>query len=319
MKPFKAIIIDPSLLGPLPQAAAVDSEAVRCWAGYELLMHRLFLAFYPFSNLSPDDARVFYETYQALQDGNNPLYAYMGLRYFELGLEILMRQGVQIVFMFDEFEEMLKLLPVKFFLTLRGLRDVNKKGISYLTFTRSPLPILAQSYSIDDLAIEPFIELFTDNLLYVGPYNEVDARNMVHGLIKRNDRVYEQYTVDFLLWATGRYAGLLRSGFKALESLGTLDANSVMTRSEQLANDLAQRRSVRAECQTIWKSLTDAERLLLLKFVSNRPNIDPNNMETQQNFALLQQKQLLKLQGKRVTIEPPVFNAFVKTQADSEI
>jgi len=318
-KPFKAIIIDPSLLGPLPNTNAADSEAIRCWAGYELLMHRLFLAFYPFSNLSSDDARVFYETYQALQDGTNPLYAYMGLRYFELGLEILMRQGIQIVFMFDEFEEMLKLLPVKFFLTLRGLRDINKKGISYLTFTRSPLSVLVANYGIDNLAIEPFVELFNDNLLYVGPYNEFDARNMVQELIRRNNRSYEQYTVDFLLWATGRYAGLLRSGFKALDTLGTLEANDVMTRSEQLVFDLSQRRAVRTECQTIWKSLTEPERIMLQEFTSPHPNIDPNKLETQQVFAVLQQKQLLKLQGKRVVVEPPVFQAYVKNNSEEEL
>ena len=104
-KKFKAIIIDPALIGPLPGTNNPDMEPIRCWAGYELLMHRLFLSFYPFEDLPPDDARVFYETYQALQDGSNPIYAYMGLRYFELGLEIFMKQGIQIVFMFDEFEE----------------------------------------------------------------------------------------------------------------------------------------------------------------------------------------------------------------------
>ncbi len=312
-KSFKAIIIDPSMLGPLPNTTSVDGEATRCWAGYELMMHRLFLAFYPFTNLSSDDARVFYDTYQALQDGTNPLYAYMGLRYFELGLEIFMKQGIQIVFMFDEFEEMLKQLPVKFFLTLRGLRDANKKNISYLTFTRSPLPELTQRFEIDSLAIEPFVELFNDNLIYVGPYNESDARNMIRDLLKRNDRHYEQYAIDFLLWATGRYAGLMRSGFRALDSLGILDANTVMTRSEQLAYELAQRRPVRSECETIWKSLSKSEQLMLQEFASNHPGINPNKVEVQQVFALLQQKQLLKVHGNRVIIDPPVFQAFVKS------
>lgn len=312
-KSFKAIIIDPSLLGPLPSNGSIDSDAIRCWAGYELMMHRLFLAFYPFNNLTADDARIFYDTYQALQDGTNPLYAYMGLRYFELGLEIFMKQGTQIVFMFDEFEEMLKQLPVKFFLTLRGLRDANKKSLSYLTFTRSPLPQLVKKFGIDALEIEPFTELFNDNVIYVGPYNEVDARNMVNDLTKRNDRKYEPYAIDFLLWATGRYAGLLRSSFRALDSLGVLDANTVMTRSEQLLNELVSRRAVRSECETIWKSLSEDERKMLQEFASNRPNVDPNKYEVQQIFALLQQKQLLKVQGNRVIIDPPLFQAFVKS------
>jgi hypothetical protein len=312
-KSFKAIIIDPSLLGPLPSTTSVDSDAIRCWAGYELMMHRLFLAFYPFNNLTADDARIFYDTYQALQDGTNPLYAYMGLRYFELGLEIFMKQGTQVVFMFDEFEEMLKQLPIKFFLTLRGLRDANKKSVSYLTFTRSPLPQLVKKFDIDALEIEPFTELFNDNVAYVGPYNEVDARNMVMDLTKRNDRKYEPYAIDFLLWGTGRYAGLLRSSFRALDSLGALDANTVMTRSEQLLQELVSRRAVRSECETIWKSLSEDERRMLQEFASNRPNVDPNKYEVQQVFALLQQKQLLKVQGNRVIIDPPVFQAYVKS------
>src|SRR5215510_13348612 len=70
-KQFKAIIIDPTMLGPLPSGTS-DAEQVRCWAGYELMMHRLFLAFYPFDNyLNDEDIRLFYETYQALQDGTN--------------------------------------------------------------------------------------------------------------------------------------------------------------------------------------------------------------------------------------------------------
>ncbi|MBA3868813.1 MAG: hypothetical protein H0X30_06640 [Anaerolineae bacterium] len=317
-KPFKAIIIDPSMLGPLPSTASVDSEAIRCWAGYELMMHRLFLAFYPFNNLTAEDARIFYDTYQALQDGTNPLYAYMGLRYFELGLEIFMKQGTQVVFMFDEFEEMLKQLPIKFFLTLRGLRDANKRSISYLTFTRSPLPQLIKKFDIDVLEIEPFTELFNDNIVYVGPYNENDARNMVMDLVKRNERKFEPYAIDFLLWATGRYAGLLRSSFRALDTLGALDANTVMTRSEQLLYELVSKRAVRSECETIWKSLSDEERKMVQEFSGNRPNIDPNKFEIQQIFALLQQKQLLKVQGTRVIIDPPIFQAYVKSIASSE-
>ncbi|MEZ4667815.1 MAG: hypothetical protein R3E39_07870 [Anaerolineae bacterium] len=255
-KQFKAIIIDPNLLGALPNLNATDAEAIRCWTGYELMMHRMFLSFYPFAELPPEDTQLFYDTYQALQDGNNPLYAYMGLRYFELGLEIFMRQGIQIVLMFDEFEEMLKHMPVKFFLALRGLRDANKRTLSFLTFTRSPLDLLIEKLGINALDIEPFVELFNDNVIYIGPYNETDARKMLKDLGERSNHYYEPYALDFILWATGRYAGLLRAGFRSLESLGDLNANTVMTRGEELASTLASRRAVRTECATIWASLS---------------------------------------------------------------
>ncbi len=309
-KVFKAIIIDPSMLGPLPEGTA-DAEQIRCWAGYELMMHRLFLAFYPFNVLDADDARVFYETYQALQDGTNPLYAYMGLRYFELGLEIFMKRGIQVVFMFDEFEEMLRQLPVKFFLTLRGLRDVNKRQLSYLTFTRSPLPDVANRLQINALDIEPFLELFTDNVLFVGPYNESDARNMLQDLMRRNNKNYDTYTTDFLLWSTGSYAGLMRAAFRSLDSFGQLDSNKIMTMSDQIVQNLAAKRAVRMECRTIWTSLSAGEQNLLRELARPKPNVDSSDFNAQQNFALLQQKKLLRIQDNRLTIEPPIFYSYV--------
>jgi len=315
---FKAIIIDPSLLGPLP-IAGVNMDQVRCWAGYELMMHRLFLAFYPFEMLTKEESKQFIETYQALQDGTNPLYAYMGLRYFELGLEFFMRRGIQIVFMFDEFEEMVRQLPVKFFQTLRGIRDTNKSQLSYLTFTRSPILEITQQEEISLLSIEPFAELFTDNVYYVGPYNESDARQMVESLTRRNQKTYDDYIINFLLWATGRYAGLLRAGFRVLDTLGNLEASNVMTSGEHLVQQLAARRGIRTECRTIWASLNRMEQYVLRAVAGLNPSVDTNDPETGEAVALLVQKRLLRVnkEQKQLVIEPPVFHAYVANDIDT--
>jgi hypothetical protein len=307
---FKAIIIDPSLLVPLPNLQDANSEQIRCWAGYELLMHRLFLSFYQSKMLNDQEAARLTEIYQSLQNGSNPLYAYMGLRYFELGLELFMRKGIHIVFMFDEFEEMLKQLPVKFFLTLRGLRDANKKQLSYLTFTRSPLPTIIEREGIDKLAIEQFAELFTDNLYYVGPYSEVDAREMVDDLSTRNQKKYDEYTVNFLLWATGRFAGLLRAGFRALDTMKNLNASTTMTKSEQLAAQIAKKKPVRIECRTIWTSLMESEKYVL-RAAAGLVGFQRSD-EVDESVEMLVQKSLLSIDAdNRLTIEPPVFRAFV--------
>jgi hypothetical protein len=312
---FKAIIIDPNMFGPLPKSGE-NADQVRCWAGYELMMHRLFMAFYPFEVLGKDDAQRFYDVYQALQDGTNPLYAYMGLRYFELGLDFFMRRGIRIVFMFDEFEDMLKNLPPRFFQTLRGLRDANKRQLSYLTFTRAPLMTLVERFELPALELEPFAELFTDSVYYVGPYNEPDAQRMVENLMSRNEKKYSEEALRFLLWASGRYAGLLRSGFRVLDALGPLDAASMM--NDETAHKLALRRPVRMECQTIWLSLTAVERTVLKAVARLIPyNIDP---ETEQGVALLVQKRLLRVDKTRQTlhIEPPVFRAYVASNPDGD-
>ena len=308
---FKAIIIDPNMLGPLPDGNE-DSSQMRCWAGYELMMHRLFMAFYPFEVLGKEDAQRFYDTYQALQDGTNPLYAYMGLRYFELGLDFFMRRGIRIVFMFDEFEDMLKNMPIRFFQTLRGLRDANKRQLSYLTFTRAPLNTLVENYEISALEIEPFTELFTDAHLYVGPYNPVDAGRMIENLMKRNQKQYTQETVDFLAWATGNYAGLLRSGFRLLDAIGPVNESN----REETLRHLAMRRPIRMESKTLWLSLTPIEQEVL-KAVALLTDYDINSY-TEQAVAMLVQKRLLYVDKDRKTlhIQPPVFRAFVETNPD---
>jgi hypothetical protein len=284
---------------------------MRCWAGYELMMHRLFLAFYPFDMLSDTEATRFYETYLALQNGTNPLFTYMALRYFEMGLQFFVRQGYKVAFLFDEFDEMLKQLPVKFYQTLRGIRDANKRNLVYLTFTRSPLPTLVERYELPALDIEPFVELFNDNVHYVGPYNDKDARKMYDELTSRRQKTYPDAVRDMLLQTTGRYAGLLRAGFAALEELGTPPLSV-----DALAEVLATRSAIRTECRTIWTSLNRSEQYVL-KAVAR---LTPYNVsaETELAVTMLVQKRLLRLDQsqKRLEIQPPVFRVFVATNPD---
>lgn len=309
---FKTIIIDPNMLGPLPFTGD-NWEGIRVWAGYELLMHRLFMAFYPFHMLTQEEAEAFYGAYQALQDGTNPVYAYMGLRYFELGLHIFLRRGIRIVFMFDEFEDMLRNIPPRFFQNLRGLRDTNKRLLSYLTFTRAPLPNLIEELNLSTVEFEPFNELFTDNVLYVGPYTERDARRMVENLMSRNQRHYPEPAVRFLLWATGHYAGLLRSGYRLLDKMGPIDSSSMM--NDELLHDLAMRRPIQSECRTLWHSLSPVERRTL-KACARLTEYLPAEMNPA--ASLLMDKKLLRIDPTQNTmhIEPPVFRIFVSTNPE---
>jgi hypothetical protein len=312
---FKAVVIDPNMLGALPQEDE-SSAQVRAWAGYELMMHRLFLAFYPFEVLGQDDAKHFYEAYQALQDGSNPLYAYMGLRYFELGLQLFMRRGVRIVFMFDEFEEWMRQMPVKFFQSLRGLRDAYKQQLSYLTFTRAPLPVVAERLKLPALDMEPFLELFTDNVCYVGPYNEADARRMVGDVTARHQVNLQPATVDFLLSVTGRYAGLLRAVLHAAQGIDG-QALTPERQNEQMAA-LAARPNVKTECRTIWTSLTPNEQIVLKAVARLAPYTV--TVETEQAVAQLVQKRLLQVDRaqQRLEIQPPLFRAFVGSGPEPE-
>jgi len=308
---FKTIIVDANMLGPLPPD---KDDPIRCWAGYELMMHRLFLAFYPFDMLPKEEAKQFYDAYQALQDGSNPLFTYMALRYFELGIEYFMRRGISIAFMFDEFDEMLRQLPVKFFQTLRGIRDSNKRQLMYVTLTRSPLATLVERFNIPALEIEPFTELFTDNTIYVGPYNETDGRNMLNELSRRRQRSYPESVNTALLYASGRYAGILRASVNTLDEFVNIDITGLS--AEQLTSMLAVKSAVRAECKTIWTSLNHFEQQVLKAVARLTPyNVNP---ESEIAVNMLIQKRILRLDqmGQKLEIMPPVFHHFVLSNPD---
>ncbi len=313
---IRVINIDPNLMAALPDTGP-NLDQIKCWAAYELMMHRLYMDLYPFDMLSEEEADSFYKMYVAFQSGDNPLHTYMGLRYLELGLGVFIRQGIRIVFMFDEFEEMLKHLPAKFFQNLRGLRDANKRHLSYMTFTRSPLPVLIDEHQLSLLDTEAFFELFTDHILYVGPYNEQDATDMIQSLMSRNQKNYPEATIRFVLWATGRYAGLIRAAFRVLDQFGGIDNTSTL--NDETARRLASKRPVKEECRTIWTSLSKAEHHAL-KATARLISFESNSESEQAINSLIQKKLLVHDKvANSLQIEPPVFRAYVNANPEIEI
>ncbi|NWF70943.1 MAG: hypothetical protein HXY40_17800 [Chloroflexi bacterium] len=303
---FRAVMIDPKMLSPIVVSEA--PEAIRCWAGYELMIHHLYMAFYPFEMFSPQEIDSLNNSYQAFQDTKNPLYAYISVRHFEFALSLFMRHDVQIVFMFDEFEEMLKHLPVRFFLTLRGMRDAYKRQLSFLTFTRAPLPDLIAAYNIDTLHIEPFSEIFTDNQVFVGLYEEADARAMVKDVLHRYGKQVPDAAAQFLLWASGGHAGLLRTGAKVLD---TLDLSLLQNQPDDALKLFAAKEALRAENTILWHSLSAPERRLLKTLSVANPKVDLEAADTKATFELLLNKGLLIVHNRRVLLHPPVFQQYV--------
>jgi hypothetical protein len=308
-KLFRAIIVNPQMLSTV--IAANTSDVLRCWAGYELMMHELYEAFYPFEFLSATEISDINDSYRAVRDTRNPLYAHNSLRHLEFVLSVVMQHGAQIVFMFDEFEEMLRSLPLRFFLTLRGLRDMHKFQLSYFTFTRAPIKDLVREFEIDSLLLEPFLEIFQETTFYVGMYAEADARAMVAELLRRADKSYSAELINFLLWATGHHAGLLRAGTKLLEAFKTADFSRPRKTYEELLNQLVAKDSIRSECATILNSLSRQERSVLSSLLSTTPQIDLTSAVAQETIDMLLQKQLLVDFNNQMMLNPPLIHRYL--------
>lgn len=313
------ILVDPNnMLESLPLQAPTSSdessEPRSSWAGYEIMTHRLYKAFYPFEGFTEDEIREFTYAYRTLRDGQNPLLPHIGLRYLEHVLELLLvptpeHEQRNITFVFDEFEDMLANLPVRFFQTLRGLRDDYKYHLTYITFTRRPLLQILDEKGYDRLALEPFVELFTDSTLYLGPYSENDAKAMLDRLSRRKNVAHPPSFRKFLLRASGGHAGLLRASF------GLAAHISFNTPESEAFRFLLNSKPVQDECQTIWDSLSLNERLTI-KEILKRPAPLGKDIQI---VTLLREKQLLKTaentQSEELEITPPLFREYARNFA----
>ena len=269
-------------------------------------MHRLYKAFYPLTGLNDEDKKAFVGAYNELHNGSNTLLPHISLRYLKSALEKLLRQESpvrrrqKICFVFDEFEEMLTQLPAKFFQALRGIRDDYKYQLTYITFTRRTLSQIVEESGASKLALEPFVELFTDSTHYLGPYSEADATAMLDRLSERQNVNFSPSFRRFLLKSTGGFAGLLRASFRLA---GQIPFGTPEDRALQF---LANSPAIEVECRTIWDSLTQDERVMLIKIVMNQESSEDNSA-----VRLLLEKQLLKGQGV-VEVNPPLFQEFVR-------
>jgi len=299
------ILVDPNnMLDPLPPVAG--SLQPNSWAGYEIMTHRLFRHFQPlFARMAPEVSEEFYEVYQNLLNGENPLTVHVALRNFEYSIDLMIRQGARLVFLFDEFDLMLRELPPKFFRTLRGLRDDYKYGLMYVTVTRKGLADLIQENGYDYDGLEPFTELFSDNTRYISSYSERDAREVMQQIIERNNLTYAPAIQDTLIRLSGGHAGLMRAAYGAASDLieGLND--------EESADRLLRNRGVQAESNTIWLSLNPAEQQTLGLIMTGRADaVDPRSLEMRQ----LAEKQLIAKRGDWVMVAPPLFRAFLRVR-----
>lgn len=298
------IVIDANMLGPLPAAGGPERDTLAFWAGCELLLHRTFMALYPFDRFSEQERTTLYQAYEALQDGANPLFAQLALRYLELGLSVPIRAGLRLAFMFDEFERLAALLPVGFFQSLRGLRDLHKRRLTYTAVSRTALLEVLHIAGLDALQVEPFAELFNDQVVYLGPYSLEDAQAMIQDLLGRRGAALNASAVASLLAVTGGHAGLLRAAVYAVLDQPTLGRLPIRDLTPALLNLPA----IGRECAAIWFSLGQEEQAALISLQRGRK---PENAAT---APVLQEKGLL---GRKFQIQPPLLAGFLALQAAS--
>ncbi len=222
----------------------------------------------------------------------------LAVRYLErICGRICESQGVQLILMFDQFEDVWQRLDARLFINLRHLRDELKYRLAYLVFTRERL----QRSRTDLDAVESFWELFGAHVFGLGMYSAPDAQTMLERICRRRGVALTPALRDNTLALSGGHAGLMRAVFWTLLD-GTGPAHP---------DGLAAAQPVAEECAKIWQDLPAEERERLLALSAGRaaPADDPALRELRLKGLLV---------GEPPQLFAPVFAAFVRSQRQTQ-
>jgi DNA-binding winged helix-turn-helix (wHTH) protein len=218
-------------------------------------------------------------------------------RAFEQSMNVLcQRPARKIVLFLDEFDAPFRSLDPSFFRCLRAVRDAYKDRVSYIVVTDNPTRLR------DDLTqAEHFYRLTSRNVCGVGPYNEVDARQMIHYLASRRSIEVDPKDVAYLIELSGGHAGLLKA------TLGLLWEAHRESDLSELAPALMGEPTIQAECEKMWYGLSENERDALYALASGTQVI-PDVLR------YLELKGLVRENEPGTSFFSPLFADFVQQQ-----
>jgi DNA-binding winged helix-turn-helix (wHTH) protein/uncharacterized protein YozE (UPF0346 family) len=206
---------------------------------------------------------------------------------------------LQLIFVFDQFDDLWQTLEARFFLNLRNLRDQFKYHVVYLVMTRKRLEYMRQ----DAQAVESFWELFSAHTYSLGPYNESDAATMVDRLSIRA-RIPASEVPQEVVVLSGRHPAILRAIFWAF-----VNAPQQSLRADDLLNNP----SVIKECEKVWNDLSPAEQHLL-RIIAQQSPLHYSRAEPLNDLRL---KGIIS--GDPPILFSPLFSVFVMHQTQSKV
>ena len=180
----------------------------------------------------------------------------LALRFFEWGVSKLCQEhGFKLCFLLDEFDETYRKIPPEVFAQLRAIRDANKNHLLYGMFLRVPPRKLRVSN--DD---EGFYELFSRNLIGIGPYSRADIINIIQHLEKDWEIKLTPEKREKIRVASGGHPGIV----KALLSLVKDPMMANKMENEDWVTWFSEQETIFEECRKIWSGLEEDEKVALL-------------------------------------------------------
>lgn len=204
----------------------------------------------------------------------------------------------RIIFLLDEFENLIRHQTAEFFEELRQLRDEHRTSgnLAYVVLThRMPQTLKGADH-------KPFQKSRLLELLQIhplGPYCNADARQMLQSLLSQARLSLSPAFQERLCALCGCHSGILRAVFDALRP-------HLEIPTQQLLRLAGEHPEVNRSCEHLWSHLHDAERSALLELVQGK---HPAPVTT--TFLL---KRGLLTSPPSPEIFSPIFGKFVKTK-----
>lgn len=230
---------------------AVDCNriaALSAWGLYELMFTSLIENYG--AQLDNDLRNWFNSLRMEVITSENSLLA---RRHMELVTRILcLDKGVRLCFIFDEFDEVYKTIPVDALANLRALRDMDRYSVCYLLMIRDAPDRLRTP---DDH--EGFYELFSRSVLGLKPYQSPDARRIIAQIKARRGGNLTSVQEEAILNLSGGHPSLLVA---LCDNLIRAKENAPARPSLEWAIALP---NIEEEFRKLWLGLTQDEKLAL--------------------------------------------------------
>jgi hypothetical protein len=187
-------------------------------------------------------------------------------------------------------------MPPEIFAQLRAVRDANKNHVLFGMFLRVSPKKLRESNDN-----ESFYELFSRNLLGIGPYSRDDIMNIIQHLEKDWDIKLTPKIREKIRFASGGHPGMV----KALLSLINNPLNANKIENEDWLTWFSEQETILEECRKIWIGLEEDEKATLLALFHG------GNINNSTDY-ILKVKGILQKSDNGKTLFSPFFEQFIK-------
>lgn len=195
-----------------------------------------------------------------------PIYSDKPLQQLETWLQwVCQQQQHKVMFMLDEFDDVLRIGPRSVFDQFSRLRSAgNRERLSYLLFTRKLPHVLGRQHDLDTQS--KFYDLFRNHIYALPLLKGDDSWQMLRHLNARTGYPLDRMDLVHIRSLTGGHSRLIKITFEVWQREKPSEGGEITT-------VLAAQPEIQDECNRILQGLHRQEREVAIRFARNQAYI----------------------------------------------